>query len=149
MINRTRSIIAASIFAALTFFYAAAADAQGVPWGGCPNTTICNLTGCKVQIALRMIPVASPAYTLAPGQCLVIPTTGVTSIAGVVSAAPAVYPVLPPPPVAPCNCPAGSWSVCCVTLPSAAVCCCDICFDPLTCTINILPAACPPGACRP
>lgn len=155
MINRTRSFLAAAILAAFTLIIASdAIHAQGVPWGGCPNTRICNLTNCTVTLNLWTTPPgAFPAITLVPGQCITVPTPGIASIDSVLSAAGIWYPVLPPPPVPPCNCPPGTWSVCCVTLPSLPPpptnCCCDVCFDPLTCTININPSACPAALCRP
>jgi hypothetical protein len=118
-----------------------------VPWA-CATTRVCNLTNCSVRLTLITTPMgAVPPINLMPGQCLSVPTP-VASIDRVVGAAGGGYPILPPPPVAPCNCPLGLWSVCCVTLPPQN-CCFDICFDQTACTIFMRPAACPAGTCRP
>ncbi|HVZ39754.1 MAG TPA: hypothetical protein VHI13_10790 [Candidatus Kapabacteria bacterium] len=154
MINRTHSSLAAFALAAFTLI--AASDivhAQGVPWGACPNTLICNRTNCTIILSLWTIPRGLfPVTTVPPGACIPVPTPGIAQIIDVQSAAGIWYPVLPPPPIPPCNCPPATWSVCCVTLPTAPPggCCCDICFDNtvVPCTITINPAACLPP-CRP
>lgn len=147
MINRTRSLLAACALAAFMLVAASDVVKAQVGWA-CPVTTVCNLTNCTVTLRLWTIPRgAFPIITLAPGQCLNVGTAAITAITDVMSSAGISYAVLPPPPAPPCNCPAGSWSVCCVTLPPMN-CCFDVCFMPATCTINIMPAACPPP-CRP
>lgn len=153
MIHRTRSFLTAVAFAALAMSAATgSAHAQGVPWA-CAVTTVCNLTNCQMTLNLLTTPAgAIPAIVLAPGQCLPVPTGAVVSIDWVVSGAGFAYPVVPPPPAGfplpPTTCTPTDWHVDCVALP-AATCCADICFDPLTCTININPALCAPGCCRP
>lgn len=148
MINRTHSFIAACALAA--FMLVASSDIlqAGVPWGGCPKTTICNTSRWTMTLKLITSGNPIPVAALVPNQCTTFVSAGVTSIDFVVSAAGILYPVLPPPPVQPCNCPPGTWSVCCVTLPPQNW-CFDICFDPVGCVINITDAACPKDSCRP
>ncbi len=123
------------------------ATAQGVAWN-CRTTTVCNQTHCDARLTFGTIPFSLITVNVPAGQCVTVATAGATSIDRVVGAAGGGYPVLGPPPVPPCNCPLGSWSVCCVTLPPNN-CCFDVCFDQTKCQITLLPAACPTGTCRP
>lgn len=148
MIHRTRIMaLTAAMVIIASLSVIATATAQGVAWN-CKTTTICNQTRCAARLTFGTIPFSLISVNVDPGQCRTVSTAGVTSIDRVVGAAGGGYPVLGPPPVAPCNCPLGSWSVCCVTLPPDN-CCFDICFDQTKCTITLLPAACPAGSCRP
>lgn len=151
MIHRSHRFVAAGIVAALMLLFTASrADAQlGAPWGACGATNVCNFTNCPVTLTLLTFPAGGLCpIVLQAGQCINIPTPGIASIDWVVSALPALYPVLPPPPAPPSTCLPTDWSVNCVTLPPGN-CCCDVCFDPILCTISINNAACPPGACNP
>ncbi|MBS1913352.1 MAG: hypothetical protein JST22_15295 [Bacteroidetes bacterium] len=150
MSHHLRSILAACALAVFALLFASdiVCAQNGVPWGGCLNTTICNRSTWTMTLNLVTTPAGAIApVTLVPGQCINVATPGVASIDFVISAAPIRYPVLPPPPVPPCTCPAGTWSVCCVTLRPQNW-CADICFDPATCTITINNAICP-APCRP
>lgn len=148
MITRTRFLVMAAAMAAIALLsLTETAGAQGVPWS-CRATEICNFTTCKARLTIGTIPFSLITVDLAPGECKTVATGTITSIDRVVGAAGGGYPVLPPPPVAPCNCPLGAWSVCCVTLPPQN-CCFDVCFDQTQCRIYLRPAACPTGSCRP
>ncbi|MBS1913343.1 MAG: hypothetical protein JST22_15250 [Bacteroidetes bacterium] len=148
MINRTRILgLAAAMAIVALLSTVGTATAQGVPWN-CNTTTICNLTHCPARLSIGTIPFSIITVNLNAGQCVSVSTAGITSIDRVIGAAGGGYPVLAPPPVPPCNCPLGSWSVCCVTLPPQN-CCFDVCFDQTKCQITLLPAACPTGSCRP
>lgn len=148
MITFARFLGLAAVMTIIALSSIETATAQGVPWG-CATTQVCNLTNCPVRLTLGTIPFGLVApINLMPGQCVAVATGGVTSFDRVVGAAGGGYPVLPPPPVAPCNCPLGLWSVCCVTMPPQN-CCFDVCFDQTACRIFLRPAACPTGTCRP
>ncbi len=147
--NRSRSFTLAAAFAALMLIVAVAAEAQ-VAWNPpCAQTNIRNLSPCPVRLVLNTTPMgAIPPINIPAGGVIGIATppaglviNSVGSLGGI------MYPVLPPPPGAPCNCGIGDFSVCCVTLPPAPGCCFDVCFDRATCTITLRPAAC--AVCRP
>ncbi len=148
MTHSTRSIRNAAVLAVLAFLFVTGSTRAQVPWA-CAATTICNNSGCFVILTLNTTPAgAIGPITLLAGQCVNVNTAGVASIDAVVSNAGIAYPVLPPPPVAPCNCPAGTWSTCCVMLPPVP-CCTDICFDPAACRIVIRPSKCGVAVCQP
>ncbi len=149
MTTQSRFVRTATMIAVLTLMFTAGTALAQVPWGACGNTTVCNQTGCTIVFQPQTTPAgAFPPITLLAGQCIVVATPGIATINSVISGGGFFYNVLPPPPVAPCNCPAGTWSVCCVTLGPAG-CCCDICFDPNACRIVIRPSACAVAVCRP
>ncbi|MBS1913086.1 MAG: hypothetical protein JST22_13950 [Bacteroidetes bacterium] len=144
---RSRFLATVVVLATIISMAPAASRAAGVPWGGCPATTVCNLSGCNLRLVFGSFP--GPvlfAVNVGPGACARVNTAGLATIDFVRSAGGNFYAVQAPPPAVPCNCPAGNWFVDCVTL--VAGCCSDVCFDQANCQINILPAACP-GPCRP
>ncbi len=147
MMNRTRSFAAAAVFAALMLIVAAAADAQVVWNPPCANITVRNLSPvCPARLVLNTVPAMAPINVPAGGVVIIGALPGLV-INSVGSLGGIIYPVLPPPPGAPCNCLPGDFSVCCVTLPPAPGCCFDVCFNQATCTITLRPAAC--AVCRP
>lgn len=123
------------------------AVAQGVAWN-CKRTEICNYTRCRIRLAIGTIPFSIITVDLNPGECDTVVTSGITDIDRVIGAAGGGYPVAAPPPAAPCNCPLGAWSVCCVTLPPEN-CCVDVCFDQTQCKIFVRPSACAVASCQP
>ncbi len=136
--------LAAAVAVALIGIVASGSTARaGVPWA-CNATTITNFTACTIPLTLVSAPGAAIfRVNLGPGAIALVPTGGIASFDFVISAGNIWYPVVTPP-VAPSRC--AGWSVSCVTL--APGCCCDVCFDPANCRINVLPSACI-GFCNP
>ncbi len=151
MNNRLRIYAAMAVIGLVSLFATAQRAAAGVPWA-CPGgTTVINNTTCAFTLSLRVGPVAAIVRVpvpAGPGAVVFVNTAGVTSIDFVYSWAGNPFPVLAPPPVAPCSCLATDWSTCCVEVSPG--CCVDVCFAPApACRITINPAAClPPGPCR-
>ncbi len=120
-----------------------AVRAQGAPCAANP-LTVNNLTGCFINICIVDLGNGNGNVT-----CVGVPAGGV-AFAAVTPGAPVVgirngccfygfQPNIAPPP---------AWFAPNVTL--APGCCCDVLFDDLTCTINIVPTAVPPPTpCRP
>ncbi|HVZ41865.1 MAG TPA: hypothetical protein VHI13_21465 [Candidatus Kapabacteria bacterium] len=146
---RLRLVRAASVVALLVMC-AHTVHAQ-LNWSPpCQMATITNNSPCNLQFSINTNPPnIFPPIVLPPGGMIVVPTPPGTVITGVTSWGGNFYPVNPPPPGAGSPCNPTDWWICCVRLgpDPCPQCCCDICFDPINCTITIWPARCP--KCRP
>jgi hypothetical protein len=122
----------------LALAFAAAGRATAQPCGA-SVITIGNSTPCTVTLCLRTN-LGPICQTLNPGASVVVPLVAAVNIMGVISAGGVTY-VFVPSPI-----PGIQW-VPNVTLPPAG-CCCDVYYDPSTCSLRIVPSSSVPP-CNP
>lgn len=132
-------VVAAALFSLITLFTTSTAQAQLFP-PQCSPITVQNGTLCNINFCLK--PSFGPALCVAlgPGGIGVINVPLGVQFGGVISAANIGYPFVPSPIAA------APWWVPNVTL--ALGCCCDVYYDPVTCTMRIVNTASLPP-CNP
>lgn len=139
---------------------AAHATAQPIAWNPpCTVANVSNLTACNIVLNINTAPAGGiKSLPMGPGAFLggvpVPPVPGVPpppiGFTGVTSRGGIAYGIvccLVPPVGLP---PTATDAVLCVDIGTPTVpCCCDVWFDVASCSVFVLPAACPNPPCRP
>jgi hypothetical protein len=121
----------------LLMFAAGRAAAQPC---GAFTITFGNNTSCKVDICISTNLGNVCSGVLAPGGSVVTPLVAPVTLLGAISAGGITYPFVASP------IPGFQWAPNIALPPSG--CCCDVIYDPNTCTVKAVPTSAPPP-CQP